>query len=102
MRDGQANGGGTVATYVIFHEVDDLEHWLRSPKRQEVFGEPLGLTGRLFTDPAKTNRVALVVDIPDFEAFQQFMQTDEAAEAMKHDGVRPETLVVLEQASEHL
>ena len=34
-----------------------------------------------------------VVDIPDVEAFQQFMQTEEAAEAMKHDGVRPETLV---------
>jgi hypothetical protein len=32
------------------------------------------------------------------EAFQTFMQTDEAAEAMKHDGVRPETLLVLREA----
>jgi hypothetical protein len=31
-------------------------------------------------------------------AFQSFMQTDEAAEAMKHDGVRPETLLVLDEA----
>ncbi len=91
-----------MATYVVFHEVDDVEHWLRSPKRREVFAEPLGLTFRVFTDPAKTNRVALVVDIPDVEAFQQFMQTEEAAEAMKHDGVRPETFVMLEKASEHL
>ncbi len=91
-----------MATYVVFHEVDDVEHWLRSPKRREVFAEPLGLTFRVFTDPAKTNRVALVVDIPDVEAFQQFMQTEEAAEAMKHDGVRPETFVMLEEASEHL
>jgi len=90
-----------VATYVIFHEVDDVEHWLRSPKRQEVFG-PMGITGRLFTDPTNANRVGLIVEMPDFEAFQQFMQTDEAAEAMKHDGVRPQTLVVLEEASEHL
>jgi len=90
-----------VATYVIFHEVDDVEHWLRSPRRQEVFG-PMGITGRLFTDPTNANRVGLIVEMPDFEAFQQFMQTDEAAEAMKHDGVRPQTLVVLEEASEHL
>jgi len=67
-----------VATYVIFHEVDDVEHWLRSPKRQEVFG-PMGITGRLFTDPTNANRVGLIVEMPDFEAFQQFMQTDEAA-----------------------
>jgi hypothetical protein len=92
---------GTVATYVIFHEVDDVEHWLRSPTRQQVFG-PMGITGRLFTDPANANRVGLIMEIPDFEGFQQFMQTNDAAEAMKHDGVRPQTLVVLGEASEHL
>jgi hypothetical protein len=27
-----------MATYVITHEVDDVEHWLSSPKREEVFG----------------------------------------------------------------
>ena len=27
-----------MATHVIFHEVDDVEHWLSSPKREEVFG----------------------------------------------------------------
>jgi hypothetical protein len=29
------------------------------------------------------------------QAFQAFMQTDAAMAAMKHDGVRPETLLVL-------
>jgi hypothetical protein len=29
---------------------------------------------------------------------QSFMQTDQAAETMKHDGVRPETLLVLDEA----
>jgi hypothetical protein len=29
------------------------------------------------------------------EAFQKAMQSDEAAEAMRFDGVRPETLVIL-------
>ena len=90
-----------MATLFVFHEVDDVEHWLRSPKREEAFG-PMGITGRLFTDPAKTNRVGLVVEVPDMDAFQQFMQSDEAAEAMRFDGVRPDTLVFLEEASEHL
>lgn len=90
-----------MATILAFHEVDDVEHWLRSPKRQEIFG-PLGITGRLFTDPAQTSRVGLVVEIPDMEGFQRLMQSDEAAEAMRSDGVRPETLVLLEEASEHL
>jgi hypothetical protein len=75
--------------------------WLGSPKREEAFG-PLGVTGRLFTDPAKTNRVGLIVEVPDMETFQQLMQSNEAAEAMRLDGVRRDTLVVLEEASEHL
>ena len=37
-------------------------------------------------------------EFPDMAAFQTFMQTDQAAEAMKHDGVRPETLLVLDEA----
>lgn len=90
-----------MATLFVFHEVDDVEHWLRSPKREEIFG-PMGITGRLFTDPEKTNRVGLVVEVPDMEAFQQVMQSDEAAEAMRFDGVRPDTMVFLEEASGHL
>jgi hypothetical protein len=86
-----------VATYLITHEVEDVDAWKASPKREEVFG-PMGITVRTFSDPAGSNRVGLVAEIPDLEAFQAFMQTDEAAEAMKHDGVRPETLLVLREA----
>jgi hypothetical protein len=45
-----------MATYIGFHEVDDVDHWLHSPKRQEFFG-PMGITGQLFTDTAKSDRV---------------------------------------------
>ena len=76
-----------MATHVIFHEVDDVEHWLQSPKREEVFG-PLGITIRTFRDPQGSNRVGLIAEIPDMDEFQEFTQTDAAAEAMKHDGVR--------------
>ena len=40
-----------MATIIAFHEVDNVDHWLHSPKRQEFFGT-MGITGRLFTDPA--------------------------------------------------
>lgn len=84
-----------MATYMIFHEVDDVEHWLRSPKRGEVMG-PLGITVRTFRDPQGSNRVGLVAEIPDMAAFEAFMQTEAAAEAMKYDGVKPETILILE------
>jgi hypothetical protein len=85
-----------MATYVITHEVDDVAHWLASGKREEIFG-PMGVTARTFSDPQGSNRVGLVAEIPDMDAFQEFMQTDAAAEAMQHDGVRPETLLFLSE-----
>jgi len=81
-------------TLMIFHEVDDVEHWLSSPKREEVFG-PLGITVRTFIDPEKSNRVGLTVQVPDMETFQRIMESEAAAEAMKFDGVRPETILIL-------
>jgi hypothetical protein len=88
-------------TFLVFHEVDDVDHWLHSPGRQNAFG-PLGITAQLFTDPEKSNRVGLIVEVPDMEAFQKFMQSEAAADAMKSDGVRPGTLLMLEKASDRM
>lgn len=84
-----------MATYVVTHEVDDVQHWLKSPKRAEAFAS-VGATQREFIDSAGSNKTAIVAEIPDFPAFQAFLQTDEAAAAMQHDGVRPEIIVVFE------
>jgi hypothetical protein len=83
-----------MATLMVFHEVDDVDHWLASPKREELFG-PMGMTARTFVDPEKTNRVGLIVEVPDMETFQRALDSEQAAEAMKFDGVRPETIVML-------
>jgi hypothetical protein len=87
-----------MATYVITHEVEDVEHWLSSPKREEAFG-PMGVSVRTFRDPGGSNQTAIIAEIPDMEAFQEFMNTEAAAEAMKHDGVKPETLLVLAEST---
>jgi hypothetical protein len=83
-----------MTTVMIFHEVDDVDHWLRSPKRAEFFG-PLGMTARTFVDPDKTNRVGLIVEVPDLKTLRTALDSEAAAEAMKFDGVRPETIVML-------
>ena len=83
-----------MTTLVIVHEVDDVEHWRTSTRREEYFG-PLGISGRTFVDPDKSNRVGLVVECPSLEALQKSLQGEAAAAAMKHDGVRAETLQML-------
>ncbi|MFF2028811.1 hypothetical protein [Arthrobacter sp. NPDC058192] len=83
-----------MATLLIFHEVDDVDHWLSSPRRRELFG-PLGMTVRTFVDPEKSNRVGLIVEVPDMDTFQRMMESEAAADAMKFDGVRRDTLLML-------
>src|SRR4051812_26574378 len=86
-------GGTAVRTIMIFHEVDDVDHWLTSPKRHEVFG-PLGITARTFIDPAQSHRVGLIVEVASMELFQEAMGSPAAAAAMSHDGVRPGSVQV--------
>ena len=82
-------------TVMAYHDVKDTEHWLASPKREEIFG-PLGVTNiRTFVDPEKPTRVGLLMDVADMDAVMATMETEEGAEAMAYDGVMPETLVIL-------
>jgi hypothetical protein len=82
-------------TVIGYHDVADTEHWLASPKREEVFG-PLGVTNiRTFVSPDDPKKVGIVMDIADLDAVMSFMETQEAKDAMAYDGVLPETLVLL-------
>lgn len=82
-------------TVIGHHDVTDTDHWLASPKREEVFG-PLGVTNiRTFVSPDDPKKVAVLMDIADMDAVMSYMQTQDAADAMAHDGVLPETLVFL-------
>ncbi|MGE5747990.1 MAG: hypothetical protein ACM33U_12130 [Solirubrobacterales bacterium] len=86
-----------MATVLVFHEVDDVDHWLASPKRAEFFG-PRGITVRTFRDPEGSNRVGLLVEVPDISDWEEALQSEAAAEAMQFDGVRPETILGLVEA----
>jgi hypothetical protein len=85
-------------TVMAYHDVNDKDHWLASPRREQFFG-PLGVTNiRTFVDPENPSRVGLVMDIADLEAVMAAMETEAARDAMAYDGVLPETLVFLVEA----
>ena len=83
-------------TIIGHHDISKgKDHWLASPKREELFG-PLGVTNiRTFVNPQNPTQVAVLMDVPDMDAVMTAMQNQQAAEAMAHDGVIPETLVIL-------
>jgi hypothetical protein len=82
-------------TVIAHHDVTDTDHWLASSKREELMG-PLGVTDiRTFVDPTNRTRVAVLMEVADMDALMAAMQTQAAADAMDHDTVLPETMVIL-------
>jgi hypothetical protein len=82
-------------TVIGHHDVKDTDHWLASPKREEVFG-PLGITNiRTFVNPQNRTEVAVSMDVADLDVVMAAMQDTQMADAMEYDGVLPETLVLL-------
>ena len=85
-------------TVIGHHDVKDTDHWLASPKREEVFG-PLGITNiRTFVNPQNRTQVAVLMDVADLDVLMAAMENQAMADAMEYDGVLPETLVLLIEA----
>ena len=81
-----------MTTIMVVHDVNDVQHWLDSPKRAEFFGA-LGMTVKTFVDPGGGNRVGVIIEnVPSLEALTESLQSADAAAAMVHDGVQPDTL----------
>ncbi|HET7352330.1 MAG TPA: hypothetical protein VFJ28_15465 [Marmoricola sp.] len=84
-------------TIMVTHEVTDTDHWLASPKREELLPS-LGVSNlRTFVNPQDRTKVGLVADVPDLDAFLAVLEnpSDEMIEAMKYDTVLPETMAIL-------
>ena len=85
-------------TVIAYHDVKDKDHWLASPKREEVFG-PLGVTEiRTFVDPQNPTRVAVLMDVADMDVVMGAMNTEALVAAMEYDGVVADSLVILIEA----
>jgi hypothetical protein len=86
-----------VTTVIAVHDIKDKDHWLASPKREELFG-PLGISVRTFANPEQPTRTAVMLEVPDMAAFDAVMKSADAAAAMEYDGVDPRSLEVFVQA----
>jgi hypothetical protein len=84
---------------VVHHRVKDKAAWLASTQRAEFF-ETLGVKNiRTFVNPQDSTSVGVVMDVPDLKAVMTALKTKAAADAMAHDGVLPETVVILVEES---
>ena len=84
-------------TIIATHDVTDTDHWLSSPKREELL-PALGVSNlRTFVNPQDRTKVGLVMDVADLDPFFAALEnpSDELTEAMKYDGVLPETMAIL-------
>ena len=85
-----------MVTVLITHEVDDVKAWLESPHRGPAFAS-VGFTVETFVDPTATNRVGILLEGPSLDELQSLLDSPFAADVMKRDGVRPETIVTYVQ-----
>ena len=79
---------------ITTHQVDDVAHWLKSTKRQEVFAG-VGENICTYVNPDDPISVGLTMDVADLAAFDAVLKSEAGAAAMQHVGVRPETIVLL-------
>jgi hypothetical protein len=81
-----------MTTVIAVHDVDAVTRWLSSPKRAEFFGAH-GMSVRTFVSPGGGKRVGLIIEnVPSLKALTKALQGADAADAMKHDGVHPDTV----------
>lgn len=90
-----------MTTIIATHEVADGEGWARawqqgSGSRHELMAK-IGATARTFRDPQNPNLTGLILEVPDMAAYEAFMGSAEAAAAMEADGVKPESLRMLNE-----
>ena len=78
---------------VAIHDVDDVDHWLKSPKRAEVFAG-IATNMQTYVLPGSSSKVALSFQVEDMDALDAMMKSEAGAAAMKYDGVHPDTVVV--------
>ncbi len=87
-------------TVMVFHEVENGEHWANAWKdgagsRHEFFDGIAKI--RTFRDPNNPNMTGVLADVSDMDAFEKLLASDEGKKAMAEDGLKVETMRVLEE-----
>lgn len=90
-----------MTTLMIFHEVEDGNVWANAWKkgpgsRHELFAK-IGVKCRNFRDPNNPNLTGVLAEVPDINAFRTMLDSDDGKKAMAEDGLKPETMKVIEE-----
>ena len=89
-------------TLIVFHEVEDGQKWANAwqkgtgGSRHEMFAK-IGITARTFRDPQNPDMTGLMMDVPDVEQWMSFLQSDEGKQAMAEDGLKVDTIRMLQE-----
>lgn len=84
-------------TIIVTHAVTDTDHWLASPRREELLPSLGASNIRTFVNPQDRTKVGLVMEVADLDVLFAALETpsDELVEAMTYDTVLPETMSIL-------
>ena len=84
-------------TIIVTHVVTDTNHWLSSPRREEVLPSLGASNIRTFVNPKDRTKVGLVMDVADLDVLLAALENppDDLVGAMKYDTVLPETMELL-------
>ena len=87
-----------------FRSVDDVRH-AGKRYRSLMLSKPIAQVAplaelwwaphRTFVDPDSSNQVGLIIEGPSLQALHEALQAEGAADAMKFDRVRPDTIRIL-------
>lgn len=90
-----------MTTLFAFHEVEDGERWEKAWRegagsRHEMFSQ-IGAKCRTFRDPDNANLKGVLMKVPDMDKFHALLASDEGAQAMEEDGLKLDTLHILNE-----
>ena len=88
-------------TMIIFHEVKNGDHWAKAwqkgvGSRHEMFAK-IGTKVRTFQDSKNPNSTGVLLEVSDMKKCQIFLESDEAKKAMEEDGLKFETIRILNE-----
>lgn len=91
-------------TILVFHETENGDHWAKAwhhgeGGRHKMF-EKIGVKARTFRDPKNANSTGVIVEVPDMKTFEEFralLDSEEGRKAIAEDGLKVETMRVLEE-----
>jgi len=94
-----------MVTVMAFHKVEDSRRWLQAWKpgpgsRHEDFRRHGAPRVRVFQSPDDPNLAGLVIEVEDFEAFKSFLDSPEGSKAKAADGVKSETMKILNEVGQ--